>query len=185
MPRSQFAPSSIFSLAVTLFVVGCSSPQNTDNPVSFVTGYSPISFTFPAGWQKNPDKHPFDLQTQSQFEEYNTGVFVFKAEDLAVDSSPSVILQTQIEDLRSKRDNFEELEPLRETIVDGAKISEVSYVGEKDSQKNCHRFVLIEFLEDTSKFAIAIQNVRPEAWEKAKPIFEAIARSAKPLPNSK
>jgi len=184
MPRIQLPAAFIGSLVVVLAVLGCDRLQNAGTPVSFVTEYSPISFTFPSGWKLNPKEHPFDLQATSKFQDQNTAIFVFKAEDIGEDSSPMETFEFQIDDLRSKRKNFEEMEPLKETTIEGKRISEITYVGEKDASRNCYRFALVEFLSDTNRFAIAIQIVRPGAWKKTKPIFEEIVRSATPLADS-
>ena len=184
MLRYRLATPLLISLFATLILTGCDATHSRDrSPVSFVTDYAPISFTFPAGWKLNPRDNPFDLQVFSKFEKFNTGVFVFKDTDLTDDSAPLDIFKRQIDDLGSKRDNFRELEPIRTSTLDDRTITSHTFVGEKDAAEMCYHFSLIEFGDDKSKFAVTYQIAGRNHWPKIKTVFEQIISSATPLPN--
>jgi len=160
-----------------------SSADGKDRSVSFITKSAPIEFSFPAGWYVNPQDHPFDLQCFSRFKEMNTGVFVFKKVDVALDSTPTDIFGTQVNDLKSKRRNFEELEALQKHEYEDKTVTSITYLGDKDSSRNCYTFSLIEFRADNSKFAVVLQVSLPGNWKTNKPVLESITRSARPLPD--
>lgn len=151
--------------------------------VSFVTKHAPIEFSFPPGWHENRDDNPYDLQCSSSSKNMNTGVFVFKRIDLAAASEPIDTFWKQVNDLKSKRGGFEELEALQTLRYDDKTVTSITYLGEKDSSRYCYRFSLIEFKADNSKFAVVLQVALPSEWEKSKPILEEIIRTARPLPD--
>lgn len=115
----------------------------------------------------------------------NTGVFVFKSIDLAADSEPIDTFWKQVNDVKSKRDRFEELEALQTLNYDDKTVTSITYLGEKDSSRYCYRFSLIEFKADNSKFAVVLQVALPGEWEKSKPILQEIVRSARLLPDDR
>lgn len=180
-------PVNAVALAATAMVVaflGCTG-RNERIParVSFATKYAPIEFSFPAGWYANSADNPYDLQCFSQSKRMNTGVFAYKTLDIAAGSTPIDIFWQQINDLKSKRKNFEELEALQKREHADKTITSITYIGDKDSSRNCYRFALIEFAADDSRFAVVLQVGIPGEWEKSKPALEEITQSAKPLPD--
>jgi hypothetical protein len=179
------SPKAVLAaLAVVTAIAGCTDKHggNSAPGVSFVTGYAPIAFSFPAGWYVNREENPYDLQCFSKSQRMTTGVFAFQKADIAADASPTDIFWKQINDLRAKRKNFKELESIQKQEYDGKTISSIAYTGEKDSSRNCYRFSLIEFRSDDSKFAVVVQTALPGEWEKSKLVLEEITRSAKPEP---
>lgn len=181
--------SSIRAVALAVAVIvmallGCTGrTERIPARVSFVTKYAPIEFSFPAGWYLNSAENPYDLQCFSQSKRMNTGVFAFKKVDIAAGSTPIDIFWQQINDLKSKRKNFEELEALEKREHDGNTITSITYSGDKDSSRNCYRFSLIEFAADDSRFAVVLQVAIPGDWEKSKPVLEEITQSARPAPD--
>jgi hypothetical protein len=163
-------------------LAGCGPKPQPALPLVLITKTAPIEFTFPAGWQVNADENPYDLQCLAPLERMNTGVFAFRKIDLAAEATPAAILQEQIDDLASKRKNFQEVEARRTQELADKTITSVTYAGEKDLARNYYSFSLIEFKADQSKFAIAIQVAVPGEWAESKPVLEAIVRSARPLP---
>lgn len=187
---------AVAASAIVMALLGCdgrnqnSSTRNSadgkeggSNRVSFITKRAPIEFLFPAGWHVNPEDNPFDLQCLSRFEEMNTGVFVFKKVDLALDSTPTDIFWTQVNDMKSKRRNFEELEALQKHEYEDKTVTSITYLGDKDSSRNCYTFSLIEFRADNSRFAVVLQVSLPGDWKTSKPVLESITRSARPVPD--
>lgn len=172
-----------FTLAMLILsLLGCNNNiERSSSGVSFITKYAPIEFQFPSGWYVNKEDNPYDLQCFSKFQEMNTGVFVFKKIDVASDSTPLDILWTQVNDLKSKRRNFELLEDKQNYENDNRIFTTVTYIGDKDSSRYCYKFTLIEFKEDDSKFAVVLQIAMPGQWEKCKPILEKITQSARLL----
>jgi hypothetical protein len=155
---------------------GASSPKAV-----FITKYSRIEFAFPPGWRLSREANPYDLQCFSKNEEMATGVFVFKQEDLASTATPADRFNEQIADLKSKRSQFKVLEPLSKSAKGQATFTTVTYSGEKGASRYCYKFTLVEFKSDDSKFAVLIQTSLAGDWKNAKPIFEEITYSARPL----
>jgi hypothetical protein len=190
--RSLSRAFGVSACAVALALLGCdglrqkgSTADSTGRKtrgVSFITRRAPIEFSFPAGWHVNRKENPFDLQCFSRFEDMNTGVFVFKKEDVALDSKPIDIFWTQVNDLKSKRRNFQEVEPLRTHEYDDKTVTSITYLGDKESTRNSYTFSLIEFRADPGTFAVVVQVSLPGDRETNKPIFESIVRSARQVP---
>ena len=177
--NSTVCIAGVLGLLLILFghvANGASSPKAV-----FVTKYSRIEIAFPPGWRLSREENPYDLQCLSKNEEMATGVFVFKKEDLASPATPTDRLKEQITDLSSKRSHFKVLEPLSMSEKGNAKFTTVTYSGEKGLSRYCYRFTLVEFKSDDSKFAVLIQTSLAGEWKNAKPIFEEIAYSARPL----
>jgi hypothetical protein len=150
--------------------------------VTFVSNYAPIEFSFPQGWYVNTDENPYDLQCFSQAQDMNTGVFVYRKLDLvAADSTPLDTYWDVINDLGTKRTNFEEFEKLEKHETEDKTVTTVTYKGEREGESYCYRFSLIEFREDDSKFAVLLQVALPEEWNNSKPVLEAITLSAKSI----
>lgn len=170
-------------------LLGCTKPEDRPSEggkpdaarLRFVTKSAPIEFSFPAGWYVNPKNNPFDLQCYDPSNRMNTGVFAFKKVELASDSTPTDIFWQQVNDIRSKRKNFQEKEALQKQEDDDKTVTSVTYLGDKDATRNCYRFSLIEFKRDSSRFAVILQIALVGDWEKTKPILEEICQSARPL----
>jgi hypothetical protein len=149
MRNSNFLVAITVS-AIFIVLLSCARIDRGSARVSFVTKYASIEFSFPPGWQENRDDHPYDLQCSSSSKNMNTGVFVFKRIDLATDSKPIDTFWKQVNDLKSKRGSFEELEALQTLNYDDKTVTSITYLGEKDSSQYCYRFSLIEFKADDS-----------------------------------
>jgi hypothetical protein len=174
-----FAP-----LMIAMTFLGCAGRnEESSASVSFVTKYAPIEFSFPSGWHVNTEENPFDLQCFSKFQTMNTGVFAFKKIDIGADSTPLEIFWEQIDDLKAKRSNFKELEPILKREHDEKTVTSITYTADKDSSAYCYRFSLIEFRTDDSKFAVVLQVTTPEEWKRNKSMLAAITESAKSLPD--
>lgn len=184
--RAYVNKVAFVALAVGVCLLGCRGQNDISAaPVSFVSKYAPIKFTFPAGWYENPEEHPFDLQCFSRSQRMSTGVYAFKKVDLAVDSSPIDILWLQIDDLKSKRKHFEEFEAIQKHEDGDKTVTSVTYLGDKGSSRNCYRFSLIEFKEDESQFAVVLQVAIPGDWDQSEPILKEITKSAQSLDDDK
>jgi len=181
--RNSLNPAAIALLAIAAAHLGCTArTDGSSKQVAFVTKYAPIEFSLPTGWSQNQKDNPYDLQCIAPSQKMNTGVFAYKRVDLAADSKPIDNLWTHVNDIKSKRKNFKELEAIQTYEHDDTTITSVSYTGEKDSSRNCYRFSLVEFKADPSKFAVLIQVALPEEWNQSKPFLDEITKSAKPLP---
>jgi hypothetical protein len=175
-------PTHLLSLSIIALLISCNTQPASNSRQVQVTSYAPIEFAFPSDWNKNPEKHNFDLQYMSVDGQMNTGVFAFQKADLALDSSAANIFEDQITNLGSKRNNFELFEP-RETFEDAEKrLTTATYKGDLGNSRYCYRFTLVEFLDDTSNFAVVLQITTPGKWRASKPVFEAITKSARALP---
>lgn len=173
----------IFTILVLLSIAGLAC-KNTETAKGqyFSTSNGPVEFQFPAGWFQNPEKHPYDLQCFSKDESLTTGVFLFNEGDLEESTGPQQVLQRQIDDLRSKRQNFTILEDLQTVPLGDKKLTTVVYSGEKDSKKYNYKFTVIEFNDAPRLIPVLVQVARPSEWASGKPILEEIARSARIRP---
>ena len=186
-----------FFLAVTIIgltVVGCTiQEQQNSNKTSIVPGKKVsenqsvifadglLELRFPSGWYENESEHPYDLQYFSQNQSMTTGVFLYKVEDLAADSTPQRMLIWHIDDLKAKRQNFTIIEPEQTESIEKKRITTAVYSGEKDLSRYYYKFTLVEFTESPDQFLVVLQVAIPSQWSKSKPILEEITRSAKIL----
>jgi len=108
-----------------------------------------------------------------------TGVFVYTQEDLATDFTPQDLLQSHIDDLRSKRDHFAISEEQTVTEHDGQTLTTVVYSGDKSASKYFYRLTLIEFSENPDLPVVVLQVAIPSNWSEHKPILEGITKSAR------
>jgi hypothetical protein len=170
---------SRFLIATLLLILGCARDSTAPAGQYVATANGPVEFEFPAGWRENEKEHPFDLQWVSQDQRMNTGVFLFAKEDLAEDFVPSALFERQVDDLGSKRKNFEALEPKRVVNVGNKTLTTAVFSGEKDSSRDFYRFTLIEFADNPEWLPFVLQVSIPSYWEKNKPVLEGITASAR------
>jgi len=157
-----------------------------ENPIDggekvFITSFGTVAFTFPSGWFVSKEDTPYDLQCFSRFERSTTGVFQFERIDLAEEFTAEELLQSQIDDLRSKRNNFNVFEEKEVLSDDEIKQTIIVYSGEKGPSRYYYRFTLIEFLESPDTILVALQVTIPSYWEEHKPILEDITASARKI----
>ena len=185
---------NILILSLTICLCAC-GPESEENPLPvqdspervlevpqgqyFVTANGPVEFFVPAGWFQNPGKHPYDLQVLSEDQQMNTGVFLFKMQDLAETTTPQDLLRIQIEDLESKRENFKVVEERKVEQLDDKTLTSVVYSGEKNDLSYIYRFVLIEFEDHPDLVPVVLQVAIPSNWPLDKFIQEAITASAR------
>ena len=93
-----------------------------------------------------------------------------------------MLLERQIQDLRSKRGNFTVVEKERVVQLEGKRLTTVVYAGDKDSSRYYYRFTLIEFAENPGLIPVVLQISIPSDWRENKPVLEAITASARIKP---
>jgi hypothetical protein len=175
---------------IGLTVVGCTvgeaqNPRETalveeqkdleNQRVRFADGL--LELQFPSGWYENESEHPYDLQYFSKNQSMVSGIFLYKLEDLAADSTPQRMLAWHIDDLKSKRKNFTVKEPEQTESLGEKTITTVVYSGDKDSSRYYYKFTLVEFPENPEQFLVVLQVALPSQWSESKPILEEITRS--------
>ena len=166
--------------ATILAFAGCGIQLQKDAEHRFfASADGSVELQFPGGWHENEKDNPYDLQCFSKHEDMNTGVFVYKEKDLATDFTPRDVLQSHIDDLRSKRDHFTILEQQTVTEHDKKTLTTVVYSGDKAASKYYYRITLIEFSENPGLPAVVIQVTFPSDWVQHKPILEDITISAR------
>ncbi|MFW5870213.1 MAG: hypothetical protein ACOCVL_00970 [Candidatus Sumerlaeota bacterium] len=184
----------ILILTMTICLCACGS-ESEDNPMPvqdspartlevaqgqyFVTANGPVEFFVPAGWFQSPGKHPYDLQVMSEDQQMNTGVFLFKMQDLAQTTTPQDLLHMQVEDLESKRENFKVVEEQKTEELDDKTLTTVVYSGEKSDLAYYYRFALIEFEDHPDLVPIVLQVAIPSNWPLDKFVLEGITASAR------
>ena len=172
---------AIGTVAIALQIVGCNAQvrQTEKTPVTFVSDYEPVEFTFPSGWYTNTKEHPFDLQVFSKSQDMNTGVFVFKQTDLEEGSTPADILEDQIADIAGKRNNFTRIGSPQSTDLPGKTITTIDCAGDQSANRFYYGFSLIEFHQEDAPFVVVLQIAFVDEWKKRKPTLQEILFSAR------
>lgn len=172
--RAENILKIVFSAA---FIIFCGPVYSESEKLTFLTQSELVEFTFPAGWYKNTDDHPYDLQALSRGAKEATGVFEFLASDLAEDFQAKDIFAMQIADIESKRKNFKPF-IYKSTNLDKEKIiTTETYIAEKDSFRYVYIFSLIEF-KKSGTVLVVLQTSSPSNWERNQDILLGIVRSA-------
>jgi len=176
LPSIKKITVAILAVLAVLTFSRCTAEPPTE-PATF-TALGRFSFSFPPSWKLNEKENPYDLQCLSAQEDLVTGVFVFDRRDIAEDTAAEDIFALQIDDLRSKRENFSLIEETKDATDGGSRIKTVVYAGEKDVQKYYYIFSLVEF-DDSDAFAVVLQSCFPSAWDENKAVLEEIVSSCK------
>ncbi|MCU9533570.1 hypothetical protein [Streptococcus sp. CSL10205-OR2] len=142
-----------------------------------------VQFMTDKRWQVDDEEGPFDLQLWH--DSSYMGVLVYHLSDFNDDlNSAEKLLNFHIDDLKSKRNEFIEVEPL--TVVDkqeNIKISQVVYSGIKkdESTKFIYFFNMITFDDNPDLVAFVLMTTLPSDFEKEKQEFNDILLSAELL----
>lgn len=168
----------LFCVVLALSAGGCLSLPG-DKGSYARTKNGPAEFYFPTGWRPNQAENPYDLQYASSDESLNTGVFLFKKEEFAQPVDTRKVFELQIDDLRSKRQNFQIVEEAHTTQLKDKTLTTVIYTGERDRKKYYYRFTLIHFNESPQHFAVVTQVAIPSKWQADRTVLEEITRSAR------
>ncbi|MEM9246058.1 MAG: hypothetical protein AAGA67_10005 [Cyanobacteria bacterium P01_F01_bin.153] len=155
------------------------APEEKGQAIPLAEGQLQISV--PDGWLLNEDENPFDVQYIAPRQDMNTGVFVYKLEELDDSMTAQEVLNFHVEDLQSKRDNFTPIYLQKTETHQGKTITASAFSGEKDGQEDYYKFTLLEFSDNPNVLLILLQVSLPEVWGTSDPIFINIARSAKTL----
>ncbi len=145
---------------------------------------SDVSINFPKGWYENPEEYPYDLQYFSKNQRMNTGVFLYNTNDFASTIDAEAILELQVEDLRSKRDNFTEIQPLTTTDLPDKIVTTTVFSGEKETSAFYYKFTVVEFKDSPELLAVTLQVAFPSEWDKSRPILEDITQSLAIAPSA-
>lgn len=152
--------------------------QESGEPVVRVAGSS-IGLQFPPGWYENENENPFDIQYFSASRNMNTGVFLYKSEDLASEMTPQGTLAWHIEDIGSKRESFTLVEEQQTRQLEDKTVTDVVYSGDKGAAKFYYKFALVEFDRRPDRFVVVLQIAIPSEWDQNKPVLGQIVRSAR------
>jgi len=167
------------SATAILLIAGCGlNPAGAGVAQYFATANGPVEFEFPAGWYQDREG-PYDLQCTSGDEQMTTGIFLFLKADLADDLTAPQLLELQIDDLRSKRQNFQVLEAQQTVQLPDKQLTTVVFSGEKNLSKYYYKFTLVEFAKHPEFPVVMIQVAIPSEWARQKPILEGITRSGR------
>ncbi|NJN72591.1 MAG: hypothetical protein HC799_07135 [Limnothrix sp. RL_2_0] len=88
--------------------------------------------------------------------------------------TPESLLEFQIEDLGSKRENFEVVEAKSTNELSDKTITTAVYAGDKDTSRFNYKFTIVEFAENPDVLAVTLQVAFPSEWEEKKPILTKI-----------
>lgn len=169
----------VIFFAALFLCAGCSEPEPAPPTTVNVPKY-PVALEMPSDWIPNPEKHPFDLQYLAKDQSGNTGLFVYKRSDFDEGTTLEKILELAVDDIRSKRENFEELQAVTEHKNDKQRSVSAVFKGEKNGSLNHYRFSAVEFTEDPETVVTVLQVSLPERWERNRPVLEEIVKSIKP-----
>jgi len=176
LPGIRKITAAVFAAFAVLTFSHCTAEPPTE-PATF-TALDRFSLSFPSGWKLYEKENPFDLQCFSAQEDLMTAVFVFDRRDIAEATAAEDIFALQVDDLRSKRENFNLIEETKDAADGGRRIKTVVYSGEKGVERNYYIFSLVEF-DDSDEFAVVLQTCFPSAWDGGKAVLEEIVSSCK------
>ena len=157
-----------------------SENQQVDYPVS--DGQS-LRFAIPSNWEVRANPQPYELRFSSANPETVTGIFVYKKEDLAEESTPNALLERQIEVFKSKIKNFKVVEDKQtvtrnfKALADSKVITSALYVGDFEASRYYYYFTLIEPAYNKDVFLLSVQFASPSDWKKMKPVLDAVTLS--------
>lgn len=151
-------------------------------PAREVTASGRVELRVPAGWTREPETQ-FDLQVFSRRRLAMAGVFEFHRRDLAPTTTPHDILERQVEDLRSRRDDFHAIAPEERREEGDRTLTSALHSGKKEGDEFYYRYTLVEFREDPEVFLAVLQVAAPEHYPKSLPVFDAFLRSATVVTN--
>lgn len=121
-----------------------------------------LTMTIPEGWEAYEDPDPYDLRLKSS--KGYTGVFVYGDGDFDEGTEAGEVLDYQIQDLMSLREEVAVYRDLETETLEGRVITRITYTGKKDLTENIYHFSLVDF-ESEDKFAVIIQSSLPEEFE--------------------
>ncbi|MGT2772436.1 hypothetical protein [Streptococcus marimammalium] len=179
----------VFLILFSLFFVACSSQNSVElkdtlkeettlKQKTHITFGDEIQFTTDEKWQKDLSDGPFDLQLI--YDTTYMGVMVYHLSDFSENlNSADKLLNFHIDDIKSKRSNVEEVEPLSTTKKDGQNnISQIIYSGVKDETKFIYFFNAITFDDNPDIVAIVLFTTHPSDFEKQRLELNTILSSA-------
>ncbi|MCI9147996.1 MAG: hypothetical protein HFG73_06980 [Hungatella sp.] len=134
-----------------------------------------LMMAVPEGWEAYEDPAPYDLRLKS-LKGY-TGVFVYSYSDFEEETRPEEVLDYQITELMYRRENVSVYQEQEIKDLEYKVITQITYVGEKDSSENIYHFSLVDFEAD-KKFAVVIQSSLPDDFEDNREELNAIVESA-------
>jgi len=146
-------------------------------PTREVTASGRVELRVPAGWTREAETQ-FDLQVFSRRRLAMAGVFEFHRADLAEGVTPHEILERQVDDLRTKRDDFVPIAAEERREEGGRTLTSALHSGKRDGEEFYYRYTLVEFREEPELFLAVLQVAAPEHYPKALPVFDAFLRSA-------
>lgn len=128
------------------------------------------------GWEVYEDPAPYDLRLKSS--KGYTGVFVYNYTDFEEGTEAGEVLDYQIEDLMSRRDEVSVYQEQKSRTLEDRIITQITYAGKKDLAENIYHFSLVDF-ESEEKFAVVIQSTLPENFESILEELNAMVESVK------
>lgn len=135
-----------------------------------------LIMTIPEGWEAYEDPDPYDLRLKSS--KGYTGVFVYDDGDFDEGTEAGEVLDYQIQDLMSRREEVAVYRDLETETLEGRVITRITYTGTKDLTENIYHFSLVDF-ESEDKFAVIIQSSLPEEFEENLEELNTMVESAK------
>ncbi|HYD42595.1 MAG TPA: hypothetical protein VEB43_17335 [Anaeromyxobacter sp.] len=146
-----------------------------------LTASGRVELRVPAGWTREAES-PFDLQVFSRRRLAMAGFFEFHRGDLAEDVTPHDLLDAQVKDLGSKRDDYHAIAPEERREEGDRTLTSALHAGKHEGTEYRYRYTLVEFRDHPELFLVVLQVAAPENYAKALPVFDALLRSAAVLP---
>ncbi len=163
----------LMSIVLTACVSGFSATQEMEKSV-YKTKGGEIGFLL-EGYEYI-EQGPYDLYCKS--DDAYMGVFVYNVKDIASGSTKKDILDWQVEDLMSKRENPTKYGELKEIRYMDKIIYQKIYTADKDDMKHIYFFNIIDFGNKEDTFAYVLFSTSVSYGEEHKEDFNNILKAA-------
>ncbi|MBJ8350404.1 hypothetical protein [Streptococcus zalophi] len=180
---------SLLLIVSCFLLIACSSQKDvksilaSESKSTHTTFGNDVQFMTDKKWQVDDEEGPFDLQLWH--DSSYMGVMVYHLSDFNDDlNSAEKLLNFHIDDLKGKRNEFIEVEPL--TVLDKREdisISQVVYSGVKkdESTKFIYFFNMITFDDNPDLVAFVLMTTLPSDFEEERPELDDILSSVELL----
>ncbi|MBJ8325648.1 hypothetical protein [Streptococcus pacificus] len=182
----------VLGILLTVFsfiLISCSNQKNViddyinNSKEAHVVSGGELQFMTDKKWRIDEEQGPFDLQLWH--DSTYMGVMVYHLIDFNDDlNSGEKLLNFHIDDLKGKRNDFIEVEPLSVLENQGnSHISQVVYSGVKkgESEKFIYFFNMITFDDNPDLVAFVLMTTHPSDFEKERPELDDILSSGELL----
>tara|TARA_B110000483_G_scaffold30040_1_gene36477 strand:+ start:1449 stop:2114 length:666 start_codon:yes stop_codon:yes gene_type:complete len=171
---------------IASLLVACGGQSKKTLGTTFESKAKRIQVMAPEGWtSNNSKKSPYDLQLLSANKELGSGFFVYSLSDFGRPVTGMEILTLQVNDMKSKREQFTPLEALRTEQFGEKVVTSITFSGLKNKVKNHYRFAMVRYPSHPEIMVVVLQTSTPKQWTTKRRSLEDIVLSTELLDAAK